>query len=274
MGCCSLPAAAQENQKNTDGRPDLKVYTIRAADTRAVADMVAKIVPPDQIMLIKPTSELVVFAPPNLQQTVRQRIDEHERHAILFQRVTLLGVKPKAIQQAIQRVKMVLEREGLEDKWDDALRMEYDRVNDSLLVWGRNTQIELVQGVVQQLAGPREDVHAGSTDRVASDSEKSSRRANDSATEDSQSAVEESSKSADLLAQNPRSANKDSLDPRIKMLRAPRGPVKIVLVEGLDLLLIRGGGSVRREDSDAKVQVESIDELDLLLLKGPSGGER
>lgn len=206
----------------------LRTHSVRAYDLQSVVSLVGSIVPADRVIPLPANRELVVFAIPSLQDAVAERIAAHEQHALLFERIDLLAADPRQLGEAIRSAwANESAREAATSAPAHRFNFEIDATRRKLLVWGSHSQLETVKHIVQttqRSAATPQTPRTAQTPQVADksrDPEPRIRR------DDPTSVI-------DQVA--------GETQPPYPFVPVPTGPVRIVLIEGLDVLLIRAGG--------------------------------
>lgn len=252
---------------------ELCIYRIRAADARAVFDLIGSVVDDDRMVLNPMTRELAVFASPSVHELVADRIATHEDVVPL---VEVIDLKHADQRQVLIAIKTAFGTGAARDEEANALRddapiVEMDARTRRLFVRAKKPQIEIINDIIKRLdkTDAAQDLQGnGSNVHTPSESPKSKARV-----------AGTHERPLPPPAIQPGSASDQREEPenrpgrRTRTLLAPSGPVRIVHIEGTNLLLIRGrGGGGEREARlpapTGPVRIEHIQGTDLLLIRG------
>ncbi len=257
--CCGSSSASEPVDAAT-----LQLHPIRALDAQRVADLVASIVPAERIALISATRELAVFATESAQNAVAERIAAHEKNALLLERMDLSGIDPQMVAAAI-RIALRTEASDEPEKrlTRGTLKYEMDAAAQILTVAGTESQINFVKRIVAEIEKGAKDPQRSRSIADASEAAEPSRLAGDQPSRLSPDGIV----ARESMVEKP-TTQQSTAEPRI--LLAPRGPVKIVHIKGLDLFLIRasGDGRSRLPAPSGDVKIEQVQGADVLLLRG------
>jgi len=265
--CAADPATAGAEAS------ELCIYRIRAADARAVFDLIGSIVDDDRMVLNPMTRELAVFASPSVHELVADRIATHEDVVPLVEVIDLKHADPRQVLIAIKTAfgTGAARDEEANAPSDDPPTVEMDARTRRLFVRAKKPQIEIINEIierleksdaVQDLQGNESNVH------TAAESPKSKAPV-----------VGTDERPLPPPANQPGSDSDQRKEPgnqpgrRTRPLLAPIGPVRIVHIEGTNLLLIRGRGGgdgqeARLPAPTGPVRIEHIPGTDLLLIRG------
>ncbi len=187
--------------------PTLRIHHVRSLDFKQCLRVLEGIVPEVRMLEMPESRAIAVYARASLQRSVAKAIADHERNAILFDRLDPRNADPQAVTQVVISGIKAAKSENA-DSDGDAFHIQFDPLSRQFLVRGRALEIDFVKQTIDAVSQHPDPPGTPSNDQRA--------------------------KIATIDSMNePPTAERHSL-------RVPSGPLRIVPVKGLDLLLIRG----------------------------------
>jgi type II secretory pathway component GspD/PulD (secretin) len=146
-----------EAARGINGSPQLEVYSITSADPDAIVKMLQAMLHNDPTVVLtadKDAGQIVAFATPPQQTTIKATIDQMQKEAKQVDVINLQNVDP---QVAVLAINKLFGSQGKDEQPDPkAPRVDADITTRSLMVRGTSSQVDQIRDLLHKL-GETED---------------------------------------------------------------------------------------------------------------------
>lgn len=256
--CCSI-AAAQQAVRDAN-QLTLQLHDVRLEDVRDAAALAQEIVGADRVALITPTRQIAVFATVADQRRVTEQLKAAEKTGVLYQVFNLADVNRDKLEQAIRR--WVIKKEPttrpslpLPDNGKEASEAIDAEATTGLEKEARDPIVlqYQVDPLTNRMRVWGSDDQLKVVGRII-DSLVRADRPNGVETTAETSRLDPAATGDGIEVmpppKNPPRDEGQTNESAIRMLPMPRGPVSVTSIDELDLLLIRGSGPADAPGSD------------------------
>ena len=151
-----------EAARGINGSPQLEVYSITSADPDSIVKILQTMLHNDPTVVLsadKDASQIVAFATPPQQATIKATIDQMQKEAKQVDVINLQNVDPQVAVLAIN--KLFGSQGGKDDQPDPKrARVDADITTRSLMVRGTSSQVDQIRDLLHKL-GETEDEGGG-----------------------------------------------------------------------------------------------------------------